>query len=239
MQTSAPRTALTAAVILAASAAPAAADLQYLTQSRWIGASAGQTSGAPDPYPILATAPDFAPFDDAVQHEVEIPGTPSAYHNRGYATQNSVLSPTHISWSGEVGGTDEYPFVGQGHGLGRSVLDVTFTVTESTPYNLSGFIDQDDAGAGSLGFVRLSALGGAVLFLRASVGGPLPSIDLFETSGTLAAGDYRLELIAVNGRIGPDTGTDTSAYSTTLTIPSPAAAILAPLALAFTRRRAR
>lgn len=208
-----------AAAILAASP-PAHADVTLLTQARTASALAYDAQVVPHQLDWAAT--DFAPASIVLE--------PQAGSARGYASHTSSLSPGLITTTMH---TEGYHFLQTWDGWGRSELDITFRADAPTPFQLVG--DWAAFGTGT----ALIELAGPGLSLKYQSGGGGGGSEMFDESGTLAAGDYRLHarMFASGSR-----GTISSGQSTInlqLRVPAPGSAALAGLALLGSARRRR
>lgn len=221
-----------ALLAFALAASTAAADVQYISQLRTIGATARRSGNLiPSSQDIRAVAPDFSVWSETVEDSdswTDVFGMRTCY---GLATQTSELTPTFISWTGRVGGTDDNVDSLSGIGMGLSQLRVVFSVEEPTPFTISG---SSTIPFGSVweGTVRLSEVGGPVIYSAGFALNPISG------QGVLDPGEYELFCSIREGRIGTGFGSAFNDHTVLLTLPAPAAATILPfLALVARRRR--
>ena len=231
-------------VVVAAVAAPAAAQLSYVAQARRVEAVPDnnppptQTTGQPS-----QEAPGFAPFAGSIDASFYWGQPGFDYGGQARVSQNSTLAPTGVAASGVVFATGDTVFT-----TGRSRLDATFDVAAPTPFTLAvtyDYSDYGDSGTGQPDAVvelsRVEAGSNTVLVRRQALFVLGTEPDEFDTTdaGVLTPGRYALSYLF---QVPSNSGDKSFTYSAQLTVPEPALGLL-PLAASLTflsgRRRRR
>lgn len=202
--------------LLMASAGSANGDtFTYTAQTRSVFAKAAVLSAGPAE---TLTAPDFADFDATAQVTLS-PG--------GFATQHqrSVLGAQGISISGDFNGF--FPgAAGNGSSRGRSITDVTFTVSETTGVYLMA----DMKLSGFNTFFRSVQLSGPGMNISwtTPIAGSLPEPFYQIQGGVLTPGSYHMRVDLESGIFPPTAGGTGSvpSFNVVLAVPEPASIIL-------------
>lgn len=205
------------------------AQITYLSQTRVVRVQGGFPFSS-----IGESAPDFAVFDSMVSASLANPvGVPPS---TGSASQFSLLDPSQIRMRGAVEGRNEYSGGGSGGGFGVSSLDVSFSIDSSMPFTLSGTFAFPISSPWNNYRIRLSGPTGVLVNYNLSTN---PTTLPFNSTGTLTAGDHRLEIFYIGGYQGTVIGSGSATFDIALAIPAPAgvAAFAGAAALGSRRRR--
>lgn len=199
-------------------AAGANGQMTVVSGSRMIKAEAG-ISGE-------ITASKFGPssgfWSDSVSVEAVID---EATTNTGTASQTSTIDPHFLAISGSAGGSDAFIGGGGGIGGGSVKFNVTFTVTEPVPYDLSstgGF----SGGLASSYSVRLFSGSELVIDWRTSSAGSTFPNPAFATGTFLPGVSYTFVIDSWAGGAGFGTSSDFISFESRLDVPAPATALV-------------
>lgn len=196
----------------------------------------------------VQTTLDAGFFDRTGDTAVAAPGLPGLFA-RARVEHTSLVTPTLITgvsqMSAEIGPPLPAPHQFDIRGAAvASVLDATFDVLEPTPFTLAAAISAQRSLLSMQPYVWVGLLDGNGVFLFAAEINPNSGIDQREidASGSLAPGRYRLVASAATNLDGDSpfepAVTFDAAWSVTLTVPAPGAAVvLVGLPLALSRRR--
>gem|GEM_PF-6554306 len=191
------------------------AQLTYVTQARTVFSRAGYSSGGPVTQTLSAT--DFSTFDaTAIATLPPGPAGPAP----GYAKTHQFSQLQ----SGEITNSGSFDFVrpsfaGSGYVSGRSLFDVSFDASGSTPFFLSGILPP------AVQFYPQYPVSRTIRLTGSGVNITLEGPGAFHQLGTLSTGRYQL-LINVDSK-APDLGGTTSngslldTYQVSLYLPEP------------------
>jgi hypothetical protein len=168
-----------------------------------------------------ATAPDFLPFLESVQSQVQI----GISNGIGNASQSSSVTATGYVASGSVFTSG----FSAGLGLARSEVEFIFQISENSSYSLTGEVfGESDATAQ----VQLFDSSDGVIesFTSFLFGNGGPPGGAFSGAGVLTPGEYRFRAVSFScsdelGICGQDTGSGSFA-STLVIVPEPTSALL-------------
>jgi hypothetical protein len=214
-------------ILILVLASPAFAQLNYVSQTRSVTATAGFIDA-----PHVSSAAGFGVFDQTL--DITGPNPDDQPASNGFASQHSELLPGGISMNGRLGGTDNYRFGGFGEGSGYSLLDVSFSVAQPTSFHLSAS-ESRNPGAATEWAVMLKQGSNALFDWRAQ---PFSSISI-TIDGTLEPGNYSIYSAWYDGWLGTGTGTRFSDYSMAFSVPEPCTFGLLGLGMLTMRRRTR
>lgn len=172
-----------AALTLALFTAPALADvITPVSQNRSVAGSADAVDATDSDFGSASeSAPDFAPFSEGAAYTASVFDALGS----GGGTQTSTIGGSSIQATGSSFANGEgYSFEGFGGGSGSSIFSVTFDVTSTSSYTLSGYVEAYDNGGASMSLLQDAT----TLFSEGAFGGPTP----INESGTLAPGRYTL-----------------------------------------------
>ena len=188
--------ALALAFVSAAWAPVAAQTLTPTSQVRRVHVTYNQPPG-PIPTEETVSAPDYGPFS------AQVDGLPPLFPGPNSAAQVSTITPDSLHARGSTMAIGyDAPIESSAHVQAESFYSVSFDVSASTPFVLSGRVDLSLVGcdAGYHGRVRLTGPGGVLAYVEEHIypfGEDLhldPLALPVSASGVLAPGSYTLEV---------------------------------------------
>ena len=186
-----------------ASFAAASADITYISQSRSVYAVASDIGAGASGNSDGKAATDFGPFDATVSAQTTTGCSASA-------SQSSRLFARAITFSGSASATDtDCQNTGSGASSGTSTVDITFSVSAPTAYQMAFTVTGNYLGAAG----TLTNSSGDRIFMGS------PANNTFTSSGTLPPDTYHFVATVPASMPGFGCGSTAATFTGSLEVP--------------------